>query len=75
MVEGSMHGELLGTGQSFDAKRLRWDEQTNVIQAESITYFGPRLVVNGEAMRITLPTGVVEFTGPVTSTINANAAQ
>jgi hypothetical protein len=71
-VEGSMHGELVGTGQSFDAQRLRWDEKTNVIQAEAVRYYGPRIHVDGETMRIALPSGAVDFTGPVTSTINAD---
>jgi len=70
-VEGSMHGELIGTGQSFDAKRLRWDEKTNVIQAEAVRYFSDRIKVDGETMRIALPAGVVDFGGPVTSTIEA----
>jgi len=71
-IEGSMHGELVGTGQSFDAKLLRWDEKANVIQAEAVTYYSSRIQVNGQSMRIALPTGTVDFIGPVTSTIDAD---
>jgi hypothetical protein len=68
-IEGTMSGQIMGTDQRFLAERLRWDEKTNIVHAEAVSLSTDALVVRGERMRILLPSGVVEFEGPVTASV------
>jgi len=68
-VEGTLQGEILGTGQRFTAERLRWDEQTNTVQAEAVRLTAGNFEVSGERMQIQLPGGLVVFDGPVSASL------
>jgi hypothetical protein len=68
-VVGSMQGKLPVSGQSFSAERLRWNEKTNVVNADEVRYTADRFEVSGQSMQIELDTGRVQFTGPVTALV------
>jgi len=68
-VVGSMEGKLASTGHHFSARRLSWNEASNAVTAEAVHYSGDRIDVQGQTMRVQLPAGVVEFSGPITATV------
>ncbi len=68
-VEGSITGQIYGTEQFFEAKRLIWQQDSNCIQTESVRYIGPFVDVTALGMQFDVESGEVKFDGPVTAGI------
>ena len=64
-ISGTIIGEVLGTGQFFEAEQLHWRLDEKQITANKVVYRGPNIDVSGEKMTLNLATGEVTFAGLV----------
>ena len=68
-VEGSITGQIYGTDQFFEARRLVWMQDSNSVRTETVRYIGPFVDVTGDRMDFDVATGEITFDGPVTAGI------
>ncbi len=64
-ISGTITGEVLGTGQFFQAQELHWRLDEQQITANKVVYRGPNIDVSGEQMNLNLETGEISFEGLV----------
>lgn len=64
-ISGTITGEVLGTGQFFEAQELHWRLDEKQITASKVIYRGPNIDVSGEQMTLNLATGEISFEGLV----------
>lgn len=68
-VEGSITGQIYGTDQFFEARRLVWQQDSNTVHTETVRYIGPFVDVTAQSMDFDVESGEVTFSGPVTAGI------
>lgn len=64
-VSGSLVGHITGSSQYFEAQKLTWRQDENLIHTAKVLYRAPSIEVSGEHMNLDLETGVVQFEGAV----------
>jgi len=64
-ISGTITGEVLGTGQFFEAQELHWRLDKQQVSANKVIYRGPNIDVSGEQMTLDLATGEIAFEGLV----------
>lgn len=68
-VEGSITGQIYGKQQFFEARKLVWQQDTNIVQTDTVRYIGPFVDVTADSMEFDVQSGEVSFEGPVTAGI------